>query len=130
MLPCPVTGVVISFSDLAVRCYLRIYQSDIAVIGLRLFVDEIEDPLCACACHYDSVHLHRQLVKVAHELLAHVEERDHDGDPERKSRDREVGRVREDHDAACCRQENIYDVADVVDYRSQDVRIGISLATV
>ena len=85
MLPCPVTCRTLSFSDSTVFCDICINESYIAVICFRLFVEEIEDSLGTCTCHYDRIHLHRELVDVAHELLTSVKERNNDVDSHRKS---------------------------------------------
>jgi len=46
MLPCPDTGVVIGFRQSSVRRKLCVYQRYIAVIHLRLLIDQTEDTLC------------------------------------------------------------------------------------
>ena len=118
MLPCPVTCLVISLSDRAVRSDVCINERYIAVICLRLFIEKIEDPLGTCACHNDRIHLHRELVDIAHELLASVKERNDDIDAHRQSGEREIDNVQSCHDAACHSEENIDDVSDIVDDRS------------
>ena len=130
MLPCPVTCRTLSFGDSAVCSDVSVNESYVTVVCLRLLIEKSEDSLCACTCHYDGVHLHRELVDVTHELLTSVKERNDDVDSHRKSGEREVNNAEYGHETAAYCKENVNDVSDVADDGRQDVGISVSLAAV
>ena len=74
--PRPVVCLMRDFGYGTVRGYFRIYKRYIAVVDLRL--SSISSKILrARTRHYNSIHLHCELIEVAHELLCHVEERHH-----------------------------------------------------
>ena len=85
MLPCPAACRTLCFSDCAVFCNSRVNESYITVVCFRLFIEERENSLRTGTCHYDRIHLHRELVDVTHELLTSVKERNDDVDSHRKT---------------------------------------------
>ena len=130
MLPCPVTCLVVSFFNASVRKDIGINESYITFISLRLLIQKIEDSLSACTCHYDGVHLHRKLVDIAHELLAHVKERNKERNVKYHAGNRYVRRMKCDHDTAADSKENVNDITDIVDDRCKDISVCISLCAV
>ena len=130
MLPSPVTCLVVGLGYCAVGCDICIYERDVTVIGLRFLVKQGKDSLSAGTCHDDSIHLHRELVDVAHELLASVEERNDDVDSHGKSGERDIRYSQYGHKTAAYGKKDINDIAYIADDRSQDIRIGVRLAAV
>ena len=61
MLPCPASGMLIGFFDLSVF-HNRIDKGHIALIQLRFFIKESENPVCAGKCHNHTVELLADLV--------------------------------------------------------------------
>ena len=47
MLPGPQTGALLALGQAAVSVLLGVYQGDVALVLLRLLIDEVEDPLGA-----------------------------------------------------------------------------------
>ena len=60
MLPCPDTGRLIGLCELSVF-FLRIHESDITFVGLRFFIEKLEDTLTTCHRHNHTVELHADL---------------------------------------------------------------------
>ena len=82
--PGPLSRMFLSLNDIAVFIVFAVDQHDVSLVGLRLFIQEIEDTLRAGQRHDDAVELHADLVDRHAETLVESEEA-------RKAADRKSG---------------------------------------
>ena len=82
--PCPDAGAHSAFCQRTVRRFRRTDQRDMAVVLLRLLVDQLKDAACACGSHNDGVDLLGNLRDIAGKLLCHAKERCDDRDFQRR----------------------------------------------
>ena len=130
MLPGPHVGPLLALGEVAVGALLGVDQGDVALIRLRLLVDEIEDPLGAGQTHDHGVDLVGHLADVAGELLGHVEEGHHDADAEGQTREADVGGAGEQQGAAHQGHDDVEHVADVVEDGHESIGVAVGPAGV
>ena len=138
--PGPRAGALGAFGQAAIRVLAAADERDVAVVGLRLLVEQLEDAARAGDGHDDGVDLIGDAGDVARELLRHAKERRNDRDGEHAEhragmeqvfkRDVRHGAARADQQTADEGRQRIEDVADVVHDRHEDVREAVRVARV
>ena len=88
--PRPDVGAFLTLAHAAVGIFLGIYQCDIALVSLRLFIQQSKNTVCTRKAHNDHIHLVRHLADRACKLFGHIQEWDDDTDAERHSGDTDV----------------------------------------
>ena len=62
VLPCPQSGTLLRLFDLAPAVLFGIHQLNIALIQLRCLIHQLEETICTCQSHHDTVELLADLV--------------------------------------------------------------------
>ena len=128
VLPCPLAGTLLALGNGAVRRDLCVDEGDVAVIRLRLFVEQLEDTSRARKAHDDRVDLHGDLADVQGELAGHVQKRSDDRARKRApTRNGEVLRAEQHQQPGDDRDQYKGEVADVHDGGHQDVTVSVRL---
>ena len=130
MLPRPHACALAALLDGAVFLLAGVDQRHIALVGLRLFIQQGKETVRARQAHDDHVHLVGYLADGAGELLGHVEEGHDDADAKGHAGDADVGDVRQHQRAADQGDDDVHDVADVAQKRHQHVGKAVAVAGV
>ena len=113
MLPCPHSGSLLTFGNNSVFL-LGVDQCNIAPIGFGLLIHKLENTLSARDTHYHRIYLEGYLTHVAHELLGHIKEGNHNAYAERRPRKAYVTRSRQEQKSAYQSDYNVKHVAHIV----------------
>ncbi|CCX38489.1 uncharacterized protein BN452_02363 [Clostridium sp. CAG:1013] len=127
MLPGPNAGALFALGDGAIGVLLGVDQSDVAFVGLSLFVQQSEDPLSACQAHNHQVQLVGYLADRARELFGHVQEGNHDADAESQAGNAHVGSACGEQHAAHNSHAHVQHVADIAQDRHEHVGVAVGL---
>ena len=130
MFPGPDVGALLALGQGAVRIFLGVDQGDIAVVGLRLLVQQSKDAVRTGRTHDDHVDLVGHLADCTGKLTGHVQERNDDADAEGHAGNADVGHIGQQQRAADQCDNDIHDVADVAQQRHQDVGKAVAVAGV
>ena len=118
--PRPETCTLTALCDIAIRILLRIYQGDISVVNLRLFIHHVEDTLRSGERHDNGVELLRDLHERLGKALCELQVRSHDAQSD----------VADAHDgeeaAQNCRQHEL-EIANVSDDGAHDTGKGVGV---
>ena len=139
MLPCPKFGAFRRFRKIAVFAAFRVDERYVAVVGFGLFVHHVEHARRARQAHGDHGYLLRHFVYSLRGSSRHAEKRydkpERNGNQSRfKRRNADVFNAGRKQQAAANRKENIGEIADIAENRTEYVavdvrvfRIGIQL---
>ena len=127
MLPSPHVGALFALHQVSVPVLLGVYQGDVALVGLGLFVNQVKDTLGAGHAHDNHIQLVGNLADVAGKLLGHVQKRHHNADAKGHAGKAQVGGACHHHNARDNGHAHIQHIADVVQDGHKHVGVDVGL---